>query len=50
MVDPARIYAWAWDARPFPAFPLDQDVWRDGGNWRLGHWLNGRLDGAAVGR
>jgi hypothetical protein len=33
---------WAWDARPFPAFPLRGDVWGDAANWRLGHWLNGR--------
>jgi hypothetical protein len=34
---------WAWDARPFPAFPAREDVWSDGGAWRLGHWLNGRV-------
>lgn len=33
---------WAWDARPFPAFPLREDAWSDAANWRLGHWLNGR--------
>lgn len=33
---------WAWDARPFPAWPLREDVWGDGGNWARGHWLNGR--------
>jgi hypothetical protein len=49
MVDPARIYFWAWDARPFPAFPTRADVWGDGGNWATGHWLNGRLEGAPVG-
>lgn len=49
MVDPERIYAWAWDARPFPAFPLRSDVWSDGANWHLGHWLNGRLGGVEVG-
>ena len=49
MVDPQRIYLWAWDARPFPAFPLVGEVWRDGGNWAKGHWLNGRLGGVAVG-
>ena len=43
MVDFARTLAWAWDARPYPAFPDRADVWSDGGNWRLGHWLNGRL-------
>ncbi|MEZ5841437.1 MAG: glycoside hydrolase/phage tail family protein [Hyphomicrobiales bacterium] len=43
MVDPARLHVWAWDARPFPAFPYMRDVWADGDNWRTGHWLNGRL-------
>lgn len=37
------IALWAWDARPWPAFPARVDVWADAGNWRLGHWLNGRL-------
>jgi hypothetical protein len=49
MVDPARIYLWAWDARPFPAFPLAGDVWGDGGNWLAGHWLNGRLGNPSAG-
>ncbi|MGY6708362.1 MAG: baseplate multidomain protein megatron [Rhizobiaceae bacterium] len=48
MVDAARITLWAWDARPFPAFPARGDVWADGDNWQLGHWLNGRLSGIAV--
>ncbi|MGE3712362.1 MAG: glycoside hydrolase/phage tail family protein, partial [Hyphomicrobiaceae bacterium] len=48
MVDPARIYAYAWDARPYPAFPNDIASWGDGGNWRLGHWLNGRVAGAPL--
>jgi hypothetical protein len=34
--------AWCWDARPFPDFPARGGVWADGGNWTLGHWLNGR--------
>ncbi|MBI1339535.1 hypothetical protein GC169_04895 [bacterium] len=41
------VAVWAWDARPFPAFPSREDVWSDGPNWRLGHWLNGRA-GAAL--
>jgi hypothetical protein len=49
MVDPHRIYLWAWDARPFPAFPLRRDLWADGGNWSRGHWLNGRLANPGVG-
>ena len=36
------LHVWAWDARPFPAWPLREDVWGDGGNWARGHWLNGR--------
>ncbi|MEI9887050.1 MAG: glycoside hydrolase TIM-barrel-like domain-containing protein [Rhizomicrobium sp.] len=43
MVDTANIYAWCWDARPYPFFPARADVWGDAANWRLGHWLNGRL-------
>lgn len=35
-------HLWAWDARPYPAFPARADVWADGASWRLGHWLNGR--------
>ena len=35
-------YVWAWDGRPFPAWPLREEVWSDGGNWARGHWLNGR--------
>lgn len=42
MIDAADIHVWTWDARPFPDFPVRSDVWSDGGNWRLGHWLNGR--------
>jgi len=42
MIPADGICLWAWDARPYPAFPLREDVWADGGNWRLGHWLNGR--------
>ena len=43
MVDPKRMFVWTWDARPYPAFPQDAETWSDGGNWRTGHWLNGRL-------
>lgn len=48
MVEPGRVTLWAWDARPFPAFPARGDVWADGDNWQLGHWLNGRLSGIAI--
>ncbi|MCG6901796.1 MAG: glycoside hydrolase/phage tail family protein [Rhodobacter sp.] len=42
MVDMSRAHVWAWDARPYPNFPGDQDLWSDGGNYSHGHWLNGR--------
>jgi hypothetical protein len=50
MVDPARLHIWCWDARPFPAFPTQEDAWSDAANWETGHWLNGRLEGAPLDR
>ena len=43
-----KAYVWAWDGRPFPAWPLKGDVWGDGGNWARGHWLNGRTGAAPL--
>ena len=43
MVDMSKAHAWAWDVRPFPQFPGNQARWSDGGNYGLGHWLNGRV-------
>jgi hypothetical protein len=43
MLDTDRIHLYAWDARPYPAFPDNTEAWGDGPNWRLGHWLTGRL-------
>jgi hypothetical protein len=48
MVDPAAVFVWAWDARPFPAFPDYADVWADGANWAGGHWITGRLEGVTL--
>lgn len=42
MVDVERAHAWAWDARPFPAFPSRADLWSDASNYSRGHWINGR--------
>ncbi|WP_296417371.1 glycoside hydrolase/phage tail family protein [Pseudooctadecabacter sp.] len=42
MVDPDRIHVWAWDARPFPAFPGNGGLWSDNVNYSRGHWINGR--------
>ncbi len=43
MVDFKNSQLWAWDARPYPAFPSLENVWADAPNWETGHWLNGRL-------
>lgn len=43
MLDMSKAYAWAWDARPFPAFPNLAEIWSDGENYLRGHWLNGRV-------
>jgi hypothetical protein len=43
MVRADHMFVWAWDARPVPAFPENEDLFADGRNWMLGHWLNGRL-------
>ncbi|MFA7307137.1 MAG: glycoside hydrolase/phage tail family protein [Hyphomicrobium sp.] len=49
MVDLSRMHVYCWDARPYPAFPYATTYWGDGGNWALGHWLNGRLGSASLG-
>jgi hypothetical protein len=48
MVDMSRAFFWAWDARPWPAFPALRNVWADGDNHARGHWLNGRIGAAPV--
>ncbi len=48
MVALDRIHVYCWDARPYPAFPNNTELWGDGGNWRLGHWLNGRFASAPL--
>jgi hypothetical protein len=48
MVRVQECAAWTWDARPYPFFPELGDVWTDGPNWRLGHWLTGRLGAVSL--
>lgn len=50
MVKINNMFIWTWDARPFPAYPANTDVWSDGALWLLGHWLSGRIDGAVLPR
>lgn len=49
MIDLDHVHVYAWDSRPYPAFPANTDVWGDGANWRLGHWITGRTAGQALG-
>jgi hypothetical protein len=48
MVQVPECAAWTWDARPYPFFPELTNVWTDGPNWRLGHWLTGRLGAVSL--
>ncbi|MBL1435861.1 MAG: glycoside hydrolase/phage tail family protein [Rhodobacteraceae bacterium] len=49
MIDMGEAALWTWDARPYPDFPAREAVWADAPNWRLGHWLNGRLGAVGLG-
>jgi hypothetical protein len=48
MIADDGVALWAWDARPYAAFPARDDVWGDAASWRLGHWLNGRVAAALL--
>ena len=48
MVDLDNLYVYTWDARPYPAFPLDSTTWGDAANWSFGHWLTGRTGDAPL--
>ena len=48
MLDMSRAHVWAWDARPFPWFPLDADHWSDGANYAKGHWITGRASARSL--
>lgn len=50
MIEPEWTHVWAFDARPWPDFPARSEIWSDGENWRLGHWLNGRAGLVPVAR
>lgn len=48
MLDMSRAHVWAWDTRPYPAFPHRADIWSDAPNYFYGHWLNGRTSSEAL--
>ena len=48
MIDMSRAFVWAWDARPFPVFPNNLDLWTDGVNYAAGHWITGRASGRSL--
>ncbi|MEM7500008.1 MAG: glycoside hydrolase/phage tail family protein [Pseudomonadota bacterium] len=48
MLPEDRVYVWTWDLRPWPDFPFRTDVWSDGVNHALGHWLTGRVGASGL--
>ena len=48
MLDLDHAYAWAWDARPYPFFPNNRELWSDAANYEAGHWLNGRTSARSL--
>lgn len=47
MIDVDNCSVWTWDVRPYPEFPLRTNIWSDGDNYQLGHWIQGRLGNLA---
>lgn len=48
MIEDGKIFAWTWDARPWPDFPMRESLWKDGPNHSVGHWLQGRIGSSAL--
>ncbi len=48
MLDMARAFVWAWDARPYPFFPANAGLWGDAPNYARGHWVTGRLSSRSL--
>jgi hypothetical protein len=48
MIDMSRGFVWAWDARPFPRFPRNREIWSDGANYTTGHWITGRASARSL--
>ena len=48
MLDMSRAFAWAWDTRPYPFFPIRDELWSDGANYAKGHWLTGRVSSRSL--
>ncbi len=48
MIDMDHAYVWAWDMRPYPQFPNNQELWSDGANYTRGHWINGRVSARSL--
>lgn len=44
-----KLFLWTWDARPYPFWPDLTNIWADGGLWRKGHWVNGKLGLSSLG-
>jgi len=44
-----RKFLWTWDARPYPYWPDLANIWADGGLWKTGHWVTGKLGLSSLG-
>ncbi len=44
-----RMFAWTWDARPYPFWPDLDAIWKDGDLWETGHWVQGKLGLSGLG-
>lgn len=42
-----QLFLWAWDARPYPAWP-HMNIWRDGHLWERGHWVNHKFGTSTI--
>jgi hypothetical protein len=38
-----KMFLWCFDARPYPYYPLNLNIWSDGELHAPGHWVNGKL-------
>ncbi|PIR39608.1 MAG: hypothetical protein COV35_03635 [Alphaproteobacteria bacterium CG11_big_fil_rev_8_21_14_0_20_39_49] len=44
-----KLFLWTWDSRPYPYWPDLTGIWADGGLWRTGHWVTGKLGLSSLG-
>lgn len=43
-------FLYAWDARPYPAYPALTEIWKDCDAWEYGHFVNGKIGNQNLGK